>query len=338
MIRKIFLITGLILAILIIVNYGLIAYGIEQGIGQLQIVWGAKNIKEVINDPDVPDSIKYKLSLVEEVVDFGVREIALEDKGNYQKFYDQKGEASLFVVTAAEPFALKPYTWDFPVVGSMPYKGYFDSQDAEAEKTRLLDLGYDALIRTPGGWSTLGWFNDPVLSGMLSKNEGDLANVILHELTHSTIFLKDSITYNENLATFIGDVATEQFLINKFGAGSDELRIYKEGKEDFNLFVSHILRGADKLDVLYNKTSGYPVEDRAEFKEKLIVKIIDNLDTVDFYNPEQFKWESEFLPNNAYFMSFLRYRAKQDLLQEQFTKEFNNDLKAYVEFLSEKHN
>lgn len=337
MIRKIFLFIGLIIAVLIIINYGLISYGIKQGVGQLQIAWNAKPIEEVMKDPAVPDTVKRKLNFIREVIDFGVREIALKDKGNYQTYYDQRGEPALFVVTAAEPFALKPYEWKFPVVGSMPYKGFFDPQDAEAEKNRLLNLEYDALIRTPGGWSTLGWFKDPVLSGMLKRNEGDLANLILHELTHATVFVKDSVDYNENLATFIGDKATEQFLITRFGIDSEEWEVYQRETKDSELFVNHILRGTDKLDSLYNKTVRFPVEEKVVLKEALITDVVNSLDTIGFHYPEQFKWQRELLPNNAYFMSFMRYRAKQDQLQEQLTKDFDNNLKVFVEFLSKKY-
>ena len=337
MIRKIFLIIGFILVILIIAYYDLVSYGVDQGLGQLKIVYNAREIEEVIADPTTPDSVKQKLQLVGEIIEFGVSEVGLEDKGNYQTYYDQKGQPSLFVVTAAKPFALEPYEWYFPVVGTMPYKGYFNPQDAEAEKSRVLSLGYDADIRTPGGWSTLGWFNDPVLSNMLSRSEGDLANVILHELTHASIFVKDSVEYNENLASFIGDEATERFLLKKYGRQSEEYKKYHQEIQDFQKFAAHILRGADKLDSLYTKAVDYPVEEKKELKENLISKIINQLDTIQFYDAEQYTWSKKPLPNNTYFMSFLRYQAKQDQFKKQLKKEFDNDLKAYVQFLSEEY-
>lgn len=337
MIRKIFLVIGLILVILVIANYSLVVYGIKQGIGQLNIVWEATEIEDVLHDPAVPDSVKIKLSLIREVISFGVEEISLEDNGNYQTYYDQKGKPLLFVVTAAEEFALVPYEWDFPVVGAMPYKGYFNERDAEVEKKRMIELGYDAYTRTPGGWSTLGWFKDPVLSNMLLRNEGDLANVILHELTHSTIFIKDSAELNENLATFIGDQATELFLLKKYGLESEEWNIYHEESEDFEKFVAHILKGADKLDSLYNNISSFPVVVKNDYKEKLIANIIESLDTISFHHPENYKWKKDVLPNNAYFMSFLRYRSKQTKFREQLEKDFNNNLRLFVKFLSEKY-
>ncbi len=94
----------------------------------------------------------------------------------------------------------------------MPYKGFFNQKLAFELKDELEKEGYDVIVRNPGGWSTLGWFTDPILSKMLNRSEGDLANLIIHEMVHSTIFVKDSVEFNENLATFIGDRGAEKFL------------------------------------------------------------------------------------------------------------------------------
>ena len=119
----------------------------------------------------------------------------------------------MWVVMACEPFALKPKEWKFPIIGSVPYKGFFKKERAEALKAELEKEGWDVMVRNPGGWSTLGWFTDPILSKMLMRSEGDLANLIIHEMSHATIFVKDSVEFNENLATFIGDRGAELFLI-----------------------------------------------------------------------------------------------------------------------------
>ena len=337
MIRKVLLIILVVLTITILWFFPLISYGVKQGLGQLRVVWNSRPIEEVRADTGVPDSIKQSLQYVREVVDFGVNEIGLKDEGNYQTYFDQKGMPVLFVVTGAEPFALKPYEWKFPVVGVVPYKGFFDKKDAEKERLRLLKLGYDADVRTPGGWSTLGWFKDPVLSNMLERSRGDLANVILHELTHATVFVKDSIEYNENLASFIGDEATLRFLKKKFGEGSSEWEQYHQDEEDINLYIRHILRGAEYLDSLYNSFGKISTEEKQQQKELLIREILSSTDTLKFHHPENFRWKSDILPNNAYFMSFLRYRAKQDELKDILENDFNNNLRSFVKFLQEKY-
>src|SRR5690606_27837765 len=144
---------------------------------------------------------------------------------------------------ASEPFRLVPYTWTFPILGSVPYKGFFNEQSAVALADALASEGWDVNVRNPGGWSTLGWFTDPILSEMLEKDEGDLASLIIHEMVHATIFVKDSIEFNENLASFIGDRGAEAFLVARFGTQSEPYKTFIDDDYDYTLFVAHVLQG-----------------------------------------------------------------------------------------------
>src|SRR5690349_14303260 len=180
----------------------------------------AEPVEECLQDPTFPDSLTRKLRLMDEIRAYAIDSLGLNDTDNYKTLYDQKGEEIMWVVTACEPFKLEAKQWKFPVVGSVPYKGFFDRRLAVELKDELDKEGWDVSIRNPGGWSTLGWFTDPILSKMLGRSEGDLANLIIHEMSHATIFVKDSIDFNENLATFIGDRGAERFLIHKHGLHS----------------------------------------------------------------------------------------------------------------------
>lgn len=208
--KRILLALLFMIVLLIIAYWDLIIYGIRQGKGQLNIVWNAKPVDEFLKDPDFPDSLKAKLTLINEVRKYAIDSLGLKDTKNYKTLYDQKGREIMWVVTACEPFRLKAKEWVFPVLGAVPYKGFFNEQRAIDLKKELEQQGWDVSIRNPGGWSTLGWFTDPILSKMLERSVGDLANLIIHEMSHATIFVKDSIDFNENLATFIGDRGTEK--------------------------------------------------------------------------------------------------------------------------------
>jgi predicted aminopeptidase len=215
-----------LLVVLVIAYWNLIVYGVRQGRGQLNIVWNARPVEEFMQDPAFPDSLKTRLRLIDDVRRYAIDSLGLRDTENYKTLYDQKGEEIMWVVTACEPFRLEAKQWSFPVVGSVPYKGFFNKQLAIDLKDELEKEGWDVSIRNPGGWSTLGWFTDPILSKMLERSEGDLANLIIHEMSHATIFVKDSIDFNENLATFIGDRGAERFLIHKYGAASQAYEDY----------------------------------------------------------------------------------------------------------------
>ena len=85
----------------------------------------------------------------------------------------------MWVVTASNAFDIKPYEWEFPILGKLSYKGFFIRKEAEKEAEKLKKMGLDTDIGSAGGWSTLGLFRDPILSEMLRKKEGALANLRL---------------------------------------------------------------------------------------------------------------------------------------------------------------
>jgi predicted aminopeptidase len=341
--KKIFkrILQGLLVIVIIltVVYWNLIVYGIRQGKGQLNIIWNAKPVEEFLADESFPDSLKQKLVLINEVRRYAIDSLGLKDTRNYKTLYDQKGEEIMWVVTASEPFKLKAKEWRFPVLGSVPYKGFFKKDLALQLREELLRENWDVSIRNPGGWSTLGWFTDPILSKMLERSEGDLANLIIHEMSHATIFVKDSIDFNENLATFIGDRGAEKFLAHKYGTGTKEYNQYFAEDEDYLKFADHMLRGSEQLDSLYNTMNDQQsLKERKEGKEKMIRQIVQTLDTLSLTeNKTPSTRYSKVLPNNAYFMNFRRYQSKQDSFWEEYREVFHEDLKAYVNHLAGKH-
>lgn len=338
-IKRIFLALLIIASVLLLAYWDLVVYGLRQAKGQFHIIYNARPVEEFLADPGFPDSLKQKLVLINEVRKFAIDSLGLEDTKNYKTLFDQKGEEIMWVVTASEPFRLKAKEWNFPVLGSVPYKGFFKKELAVALREDLEKEGWDVSIRNPGGWSTLGWFTDPILSKMLERSEGDLANLIIHEMSHATIFIKDSIDFNENLATFIGDRGAEKFLITRYGTNSKEYQTYLNEDDDYLKFAGHMLRGTEKLDSLYNSMSeNDPIEKKKKQKIELIMAIVESLDTLSLSsesNPSS-RYKNT-LPNNAYFMNFRRYQSRQDVFWEEFRGKFNGDLKAYIEFLSEKY-
>ncbi len=330
--RKVAILALFILGIIMAWNWSLIVYGVNQGLGQLKIVWNARPIPEVLSDPSFPDSLKTKLRIVDEIKRFALDSLGLKDSKNYQTVFDQKGEELMWVVTASEPFQLKPKTWDFPVIGTVPYKGFFDKEKAIAETRRLQEGGWDVGVRNPGGWSTLGWITDPILSGMLKRNEGDLASLIIHEMVHATIFIKDSIEFNENLASFIADSAAYDFLASKYGYHSKEYQTYVQEVEDYTRYSQHLLRGSNVLDSLYHSWSANDTEAiKKEKKKALIRKIVDAMDTLTLH---QFKIPTERfnekLPNNDYFLAYRRYQSKQRNFKDELITKYKGNLREMI--------
>ncbi len=338
-IKRVFLGLFLLLASLVVIYWDLVHYGISQGYGQATIIWNAKPVEEFMADTNFPDSLKARLELINEVRHYAIDSLGLKDTKNYKTLYDQKGEEIMWVVLACEAFKLEPKEWKFPIIGSVPYKGFFNKERAINLKNELEQSGYDVIIRNPGGWSTLGWFTDPILSKMLNRSEGDLANLIIHEMSHATIFVKDSINFNENLATFIGDRGAEKFLIYKYGNQSKQYTTYIEEDEDYIKYVNHMLGGAKQLDSLYATMKEADSLDQKIFlKKSLIQKIVLSMDTLSLALTKQpSKRFQNRRPNNAYFMNFRTYQSKQIIFLEDYKKNYRNDLSLYIKQLSKKY-
>lgn len=329
---------GVVVLAYVLWNWKLVSYGISQGIGQLRIIVQAQPVEKFMSDPAFPDSLKQKLVLIQQVRKFAIDSLGLKDTKNYKTLFDQKGKEIMWVVIASEPYALRAKEWSFPIIGSVPYKGFFNKSSALELKQELEQEGYDVIVRNPGGWSTLGWFTDPILSKMLNRSEGDLANLIIHEMSHATIFVKDSVKFNENLATFIGDRGAEQFLRSKYGEEGEPYKTYMAEDRDYTKFVGHMLRGAARLDSLYTNIQGQSEAMKRKEKEALIEAIVQSLDTLSLetsaYPSSRYK---NNLPNNAFFLNFRQYQEQQPQFWEELNRKFDGNLPHYIAYLSEKY-
>lgn len=338
MIKKALLVLLLILSVLIITNWSLVVYGIGQAKGQIEIIKNAVPVEEVLADSNFPDSLKQKIRIIDEVRAFAIDSIGLTNSANYTTFYDQMGSTALWNLSACEPYSLTPKTWSFPFLGSFPYKGFFDLDKAKEELNILKEQNYDARIRPVGGWSTLGWFSDPILSNMLERSEGRLADLISHELTHSTLFVKDDIQFNENLASFIGEKGALLFLETKYGKSSYELEDYIMQNQDGSRYTEHMLFCTALLDSLYNSFTNTTSDSIQHLKKHILIdQIIASLDTIHFHNERYYKIFENGRPNNAYFMSFMRYHSSEDSLATILASEYLGDLKGFVKGMKKFH-
>ena len=332
----------LLIALLSGVLYGdMIHYGLQQGIGQFHILYDAVPIEQLLENPDYPEELKVKLRLIQEIREFAIDSLGLNDSESYKKLYDQKGKPVLWVLTACDPFELKQYEWYFPFLGGLGYKGFFIKERAYEEESELIALNYDTDLGAVNAWSTLGFFGDPILSNMLKKTSGGLARLIIHELTHGTLYVNGEDAFNENLATFVGDNGAIIFMKHRFGENSIELKRYVGALDDIKMYSEHMRRGTGLLDVLYAgfKESTYSDDEKLSLKNNLIRSILSASDTVVFNDSTSYTYllESDYLPNNTYFMTFRRYREKQNEFQKEFESEFHSNFANYLDHLKKKY-
>jgi predicted aminopeptidase len=189
-----------------------------------RILWRRQPITDFLATPDLHNDTKEKLTTVLAVRDYAQNVLNLNVAGSYASYSYVDRPDLTYVVIAAPQTELRPYTWWFLVVGHVPYKGFFSKSEAQSEAERLDKQGYDTTIRTSAAFSTLGWFDDPLLSHLLRFDKIALSEVVFHELFHNTLYIKGAGAFNESAANFIGHRATIDFFGQRFGDESAEHR------------------------------------------------------------------------------------------------------------------
>jgi predicted aminopeptidase len=315
-------------------RYTLVIYLFYQAIGQISVLMNRESISEYASLHRLSEKEKRNLKLVEEVKSYSTDSLAYLPTQNFTQVYYQNNSPSLWVITASEPFALKAYEWEFPLIGKVSYKGFFKKDLAEKELNRLRAMNYDVDLRPVSAWSTLGWFNDPVLSSMLKKSKGGICNLLFHELFHATYYAPSSVDLNENMASFVAHKATLQFLKNDTAA----LREYLDNEKDNELINNFMTRQNVYLKKYYKEIENS--KDRLPLKLRIIQHIADSLNFLPVKNKKLLEMHREQVleQKNAYFIDFEQYDGKQDSLDEAFNKFYKGDLKKMVQDLKRKSN
>lgn len=342
MVKKI--LPGLLIILLAVLLWQreLVSYGWMQAKGQVSMLMHVQDVSEVLADPTFPDSLKARIRLIEEIKQFGVDSLGLTPSKNYTTFYNQHGKPLIWVITASERYKIDAYKWSFPIIGSFPYKGFFDSTRAVSEAKVLQTAGMDTDIGEVSAWSTLGYLKDPILSSMLSRKEGSLASLILHELTHGTLFVKNDLELNENLASFVGDLGAVRFLEFKYGKDSKQLKAYEFSKKYNDAYAQHILRGIGRLDSLYTTFGPDQHADpkKDTLKKNMILTVLNDADTLlggKFALKKSQVLRDTEIPNNAFFISYQTYRSKQNSFRTEFKGRFGGDFRKYLAHLKNRY-
>jgi predicted aminopeptidase len=312
----------------------LLYYLYGQAKGQFRILWYARPVKELLAEKQYPDSVLAKLQLIQAIKQYAEDSLGINPSENYTTFYDQQGRPLLWNVTACLPYSLTPYVWEFPLLGKVSYKGFFDQSKAAAENKRLMQENWDTNVYVVSGWSTLGFFKDPVLSAWLRYSEGRLANLLIHELTHGTLYVKDNVEYNENLASFVGDEGAKRFLAMRYGTHSKQLADYLQAQADEHTFRDFVLAETQNLDSLYKALPQAMTETaKKAHKQDFMQGFVERLQTKHFYNQRYCQYFAEELPNNTFFMSYLRYNAQQSMFKQEFEQQFGANFNKYMQHL-----
>jgi predicted aminopeptidase len=291
----------------------------------LAMLNAAEPVEEVLKSDKLTDEQKRKIRLTQEVKNFAYEKLKLKKSNNYSKYVDLKRPYVVYNVTASEKWKFEPYLWGFPIIGKAPYIGFYKEELAKEEAAELQKKDYDTTVYGVSAYSTLGYLTDPLLSSMLNYSDYNLANTIIHELTHTTLFIKNNANFNERLAVFVANKGTELFYLEKEGPNSETLKKVKAENEDDELFSKFITAEIDSLKQWYadfDHTKNLPPEEKEKLREDRLHQI-----AVDFEKELQPKLKTRSYKgffskkfNNADLIGFHTYMKNLDDFEKVYQK------------------
>lgn len=297
-------------------------YVLRAGWEEARILSARRPIRAVVHDTTVAKETREKLRLVLDARDFAERDLGLRAGASYETFAELHRDTLALNVLAAPEFALRWKTWWFPIVGHLPYKGYFDFDAALAEAAGLEADGYDVSVRPVSAFSTLGWFPDPIMSTTLRLDSLSLVETIIHEITHSTFFPTGQADFNESFANFVGNRGAIAFFCDavRDARACEQSRLRWEDTRVFGRFFHSMLA---PLEAVY--ASDESDEDKRRAKREVFEEASRRFDAE--YRPQLRAGRYGSIDpdkiNNAWMISRLLYYTRLDEFERVYERHGN---------------
>ena len=309
-----------------------VGYVLQQGYFQAELLLSRQPIEQAIASGHFSDQQVEKLRKIAVIKEFG-RSIGLAATDNYETV-TPTWERTIYNVSGCDPVAFRPVRWWFPVVGSMPYLGFFREGDARKQARKLSLDGKDVYVRTAGAYSTLGWFKDPILPGMLAWSEASLADTVLHELAHATLWVPGSVQFNESFANFVGEEAALLYLVDVYGAESTEVADRRARTADRLRYRKMLHDVYGELDAMFREEH-LTRADKILRKQAIFATIPSRVALLDLENRERWvRYTQRDTWNNARMMQFRTYNRSRDWFKGLHDA-VGGDLLAFIDRIRE---
>ncbi|KAF3999628.1 aminopeptidase [Glaciimonas immobilis] len=244
--------------------------------GEFSLLADARPIPVWLSDPSTSEKLKGQLRTVQEIRQFAVTQLRLPDNQSYRNYVQLQRKFVLWNVVATPALSLKPKQWCFPIAGCVSYRGYYNQQSAQQYGAQLRSEGYDVQVLGVPAYSTLGWFNDPVISTFIRYPDAELARIIFHELSHQLLYVKDDTDFNEAFATTVEEEGTEKWL--EVHGNDDRRRAYQEFEERKTDFLALLLTHRQQLQDNY--ASGLSNREKLRKKALIFTALQDSYQTL----------------------------------------------------------
>ena len=240
-----------------------IDYYLQAAKGQIALLSEARPIDDWLADPEVGSKLKERLAKAREIRRYAARELGLPDNDSYKNYADLKRPYVLWNVVATPELSMQTERWCFPIAGCVSYRGYYHKQEAMDYAAALRRDGFDVQVAGVAAYSTLGWFNDPVLSSFIQYPDGELARLVFHELAHQVAYAKDDTQFNESFATAVEEIGVERWMATQSNDVTRQKYIEFDGRK--RDFLRLLIAYRSRLESNYAR----PVSDAEKRAEKL---------------------------------------------------------------------
>lgn len=290
---------------------------------------GRESIADALRDPRTGATARDRITLAWFARRYAQEVIGLRPGESYRDVVMLDRDSVSYVVSAAPVDSLRPYQWCFPVAGCLPYIGYFSRRDADREAGRLRARGYDVATRGVSAYSLGGWLPDPIYSSLLDESRGWVANTVIHELTHATVFLAGRAGFNESLASFVGDRGSLAFLRAHYGPGSRTVHEAAGELADYAAYERELGEVRARLLLVY--ASGRPRNEILLAKTALLEAARARIAALPLHTLSATLLARRPL-NNAVLATHATYNAGQALFEEAYVR-LGRDLPRFVAFV-----
>lgn len=300
-------------------------------LGQARLLWNRRPVSNMLANRRLDPGVRERLEFIQEVRRFAELRIGLSQSRNYTSYIDIGEGPVSWQLTASPRDRIEPVQWTYPVVGRFPYRGYFDPDRAKSDRDRLEAQDFDTLLRPVGAYSTLGWFEDPILSTMLRYRDGDLAELVIHELAHATVWIPGRVSFNESLATFVGEAGALHFMRERHGPEAAVVTDMLDRRSDERTFKRFMRDVAEELQALYVSERSYG--EKLKEREIIFDRAKRRFHRLDLKTGAYSHFPRRRL-NNAVMMAYRTYHEKVDVFDNVY-RAVGGDLKAAVRIFRE---
>jgi predicted aminopeptidase len=307
-----------------------VGYLARQGRHLLRDNLGARPARSLLAARETDDRTRALLLRAEEIRRFAFERVGLKRNGNFSRYKQLDRDHLVSVVSACAADSFDPYTWRYPILGRLPYRGYYERADADREAARLRAEGWDVVTRPVDSFSTLGFTRDPLFSFMADYSAYELASLILHEQTHATLFVKGQTQFSEELASFVGEQGALDWLAGSRGAASPEYREVLERIADAQTFEELVRGLRGELEEVYRAQLSR--EQKLERKSRLIAAFQDEFERekLNRFRTEDFRAMGAPRVNNAYLSLFSLYSDDIPLIRSYYERICGGDLRRLL--------